>query len=407
MSQLGAPGASVFRRRRLLASAVDECPAGKTPFVDAAGLHDIHYLIFYTAFTHIVYSVIVYFFGRLHTKRWVLWERLELKEDHHLLHKHKDVEIKSYKKGCVAEWAFVFFQQWAVRLDYTQFVSVRKFYVVKNKLKPRFRFYHFVDDELQKDFAQLAGISWWMWILLAIQVVVEGMMENPLSYGTSVALIASALIGCKMIVAANKVASEVLLKFDNDGKGTINPEELIDATKSDTPHGELADVEPHFWFDRPWVMGIFVKALMFQNAISVATGMFYVMYFGQKNNCYMKSRSWTDVIVSTSIGLLVMLHHGFVLLPYYAMVMHLGNHKELDDFLSRLHTRTFKRFSGAIKKHKKVHPECHTLASVREKYGAGSKEYRAALKRAAEEHKNAASESRSLAVVSSRTEKDP
>ena len=146
---------------------------------------------------------------------------------------------------------------------------------------------------------------------------------------------------------------------------------------------------------------------MFQNAISVATGMFYVMYFGQKNNCYMKSRSWTDVIVSTSIGLLVMLHHGFVLLPYYAMVMHLGNHKELDDFLSKLHTRTFKRFSGAIKKHKKVHPECHTLASVREKYGAGSKEYRAALKRAAEEHKNAASESRSLAVVSSRTEKDP
>ena len=121
----------------------------------------------------------------------------------------------------------------------------------------------------------------------------------------------------------------------------------------------------------------------------------------------MKSRSWTDVIVSTSIGLLVMLHHGFVLLPYYAMVMHLGNHKELDDFLSRLHTRTVKRFSGAIKKHQKVHPESHTLASVRKKHGAGSKEYRAALKQAAEEHKNTASGSRAVAVINSRTEKDP
>ena len=286
-------------------------------------------------------------------------------------------------------------------------MSVRKFYVVKNKLKPRFRFYHFVDDELQKDFAKLAGISWWMWILLAIQVMVEGMMENPLSYGTSVALIASTFIGCKMIVAAKKIASEVLLKFSKDETSKINPEELIDATKSGMPHGELADVEPHFWFDRPWVMGVFVKALMFQNAISVATGMFYVMYFGQKNNCYMRSRSWADVIVSTCIGLLVMFHHGFVLLPYYAMVMHLGNHKELDDFLSRLHTRTVKRFSGAIKKHQKVHPESHTLASVRKKHGAGSKEYRAALKQAAEEHKNTASGSRAVAVINSRTEKDP
>ena len=47
------------------------------------------------------------------------------------------------------------------------------------------------------------------------------------------------------------------------------------------------------------------------------------MNLGQKNNCYMRSRSWADVIVSTCIGLLVMFHHGFVLLPYYAMVMHL------------------------------------------------------------------------------------
>ena len=298
-------------------------------------------------------------------------------------------------------------------------MSVRKFYVVKNSLKPDFKFYHFVDDELQRDFGQLAGISWWMWILLAFQVCIEGVMQEPLSYGSTLALFVSTLIGCKMIVAAKIIAVKILSKYDVDGDGNINPEELITIGNKITTKESLDDVEPHFWFDRPWVMGVFLKALMFQNAISVATGMFYVLYFGQKNNCYMASRSWTDVIVSTLIGLLVLFHHGTVLLPSYALVMHLGNHRELNDFLSRMHKSAGKRLSRIVGKGSshgdgghghggsKVHPEVDTLQAIRAEFGADSQEYKDALQDAAnakKQEKEKAIDTRTMQVSTSRTE---
>ena len=68
------------------------------PFVDAPG--HIHYLIFYTAFTHIVYSVIVYFFGRLHTSCAQMGKDGFEGGFHFCLciNLYQDVEIKSYEE---------------------------------------------------------------------------------------------------------------------------------------------------------------------------------------------------------------------------------------------------------------------------------------------------------------------
>ena len=134
----------------------------------------------------------------------------------------------------------------------------------------------------------------------------------------------------------------------------------------------------------------------------------------------MKSRSWADVLISTGIGLVVLFHHGTVLLPNYALVMHLGNHRELDDYLSRLHEKAGKRWSKIIggrkkngkghdKSHghggSKVHPKVDVLAAVREEFGADSQEYKDALKKAADAKKNKEPiDTRTMEVSTSRTE---
>ena len=372
------------RRRNLLAAAGDSpCKGGQVRFVDANALHQIHYLIFFTACVHITYSLCVYFVGRWRTIKWIKLEE-EIEADSETFYKSKgDINLRKIGGSRMMYWIKSMLSQFLCRdHDHVLFIAIRKFYIAKNNLHHDFKFYAFVDEELERDFGNLAGISWWMWILIAIQILIEGFMHQPISYGTSLALILSSFVGAKMILEVKHLSFQVLSKFDKNGDGTIDIQEL---KTMETENADLNGVEPNFWFNRPKLMLQIFRALMFQNAISVMTGIFYTMYFGRGNNCYMGSRADCDVYVPQFIGLIVWIHHGAVVLPHYALVMHLGNHRELNDFLSKVAASTDKikkrastiNFSGSSK----VAPATlGEVQEIRKEHGAGSDEYKEALK---------------------------
>uniref|UniRef100_A0A7N0VLD3 MLO-like protein n=1 Tax=Kalanchoe fedtschenkoi TaxID=63787 RepID=A0A7N0VLD3_KALFE len=62
-------------RRFLSSEDVNSCGEGYAPLVSANGLHQLHILLFFLAFFHVLYSAITMMLGRLKIRGWKQWEQ--------------------------------------------------------------------------------------------------------------------------------------------------------------------------------------------------------------------------------------------------------------------------------------------------------------------------------------------
>ena len=287
-----------------------------------------------------MYSLVIYQIAMKRVQRWRDWEIRELETptkelaqdlDKHAMHKTGMSKV-------LAEFSSSLFHS----LDLYSFVALRRFYISKNDKKADFTFYRKICEDLQHDFGELAGVSWWMWIILAMQLASEGFfpLYGAISY---VILILLLLTGKKLISVMNDVVKRVYDRFDKDKDKHISSSEL-DALEHDLADN-LSGIEPNFWFGRPKLVMYLIRVIMWQNSQTLCLSVFY-WYFGKDSasgfTCYLSTRFPVVLIITLLIAIFGVIHQGLVILPTYSLTLHLSQHRATNDVFTRLASKLHK-----------------------------------------------------------------
>ncbi|KAM3372403.1 hypothetical protein ACQJBY_019334 [Aegilops geniculata] len=168
--------------RRLLAggaSSDEYClKKGKVPLLSSEAIHQLHIFIFVLAVTHFVLSAITVLLGIAQTRNWRHWEAKIQESDGGAPQMIKHVQefkfIQDHFKGHrkrsrIFGWMRSFFKQFYGSVTDEDYTTMRLGFIMKHcKGTPKFNFYSYMIRALEFDFKKVVGISWYLWAMLMI-----------------------------------------------------------------------------------------------------------------------------------------------------------------------------------------------------------------------------------------------
>ncbi|KAI4974298.1 hypothetical protein ZWY2020_047578 [Hordeum vulgare] len=296
--------------RRLLAgggASEDYClKKGKVPILSAEAIHQLHILIFALAVTHVLFSAITVLLGIAQTRNWRHWEtNIHIKDasEFKFIQDHFNGHKKRWK---IFGWPRSFFKQLRGSVTEEDYTTMRLGFIMKHyRGNPKFNFYSYMIRALEVDFKKVVGISWYLWSMLTIFLLLN-VQGWYIYFGISlVPFIMLLLIGSKMHHIITELAYEVAQKHT-----TIQGELVV------SPSDEL------FWFHQPKLVLVLLHIILFQNAFQVAFFFWLLVTYGFKS-CIMGKPTY--VIIRLVISVVSQFLCGYSTLPLYAIVSHMGN----------------------------------------------------------------------------------
>ena len=229
--------------RQLLGGAVPlTCPEGFTSLLDAAAIHHVHILIFVIACTHITYSIVLIQMSEMIIRRWTSWEHWG--DDDNETLERLNVPAKS-RNGCHTACSGLL-GQFSNPVSPFKYISLRRFYLTKNQHPAMFNFADHLIEGLESDFHELVGISWWMWLILMLQVMAEGYGFGQYNLFALASLVQTIGVGmyCSAVVA--NLSTQMYVAYGGKDLGSTLSQELLDKMQSRTQNHKkiLQDVEP-------------------------------------------------------------------------------------------------------------------------------------------------------------------
>lgn len=107
-----------------------------------------------------------------------------------------------------------------------RFAALRAMFVLRHDLEPDFDFHkHVLDGVMARDFPELIGIHWWMWLILMLSIFIDGYIAPGLLQPISI-LVCIALTTRLRIVASQLGDASLLIR---------------EAANGDLTHSELQD----------------------------------------------------------------------------------------------------------------------------------------------------------------------
>uniref|UniRef100_M8BZU1 MLO-like protein n=1 Tax=Aegilops tauschii TaxID=37682 RepID=M8BZU1_AEGTA len=269
--------------RRLLAGGASSdqycLKKGKVPLLSSEAIHQLHIFIFVLAVTHFLLSAITVLLGIAQTRNWRHWEA-KIQED--------DGGAPQMIKH-VREFKFI----------QDHFKGHRKRSRIFGWMKhckgtPKFNFYIYMIRALEFDFKKVVGISWYLWAMLMIFLLLNVQGWYVYIWITLVPFIMLLVVGSKMEHIITELAYEVAQKH------TAIRGDLVVAPSDD-----------FFWFHRPKLVLLLIHIVLFQNAFEIAFFFWLLVTYGFKS-CIMGKPAYviTRIVIST--------------LPLYAIVSHMG-----------------------------------------------------------------------------------
>jgi len=317
--------ATLTGSRRMAAAVASTCLEGQTSMLDAAAIHHVHILIFVIACTHITYSIILIQMSEMVIRRWTGWEHWG-DDDNETLDRMK-IPVK-FKNGCHAVCAGLF-GQFSNPVSPFKYISLRRFYLTKNKHPTNFNFADHLIEGLESDFHELVGISWWMWLILMAQVMAEGYGFGQYNLFAALSLIQTIGVGMYCSAVVQNLASQIYIAYGGKQQGgSAITQEMLDKIQSRTQNHKniLRDVEPNMLCLKTFsTLKLNIRFVMFQNSTSLAQAMFFFWQIGS-HACYFDIRNDILYIINLSLNIVMLFHNSLVTVPLYSIVAHLDYH---------------------------------------------------------------------------------
>ncbi|EAY86311.1 hypothetical protein OsI_07684 [Oryza sativa Indica Group] len=256
--------------RRLLAGGgakSDYCEKkGLVPILSVEAIHQLHIFIFVLAVSHVVLSAVTVLLG--------IAQRSFLKQFY----------------GSVTE---------------EDYVTMRLGFIMKHcRGNPKFNFYKYMIRALEDDFKKVVGISWYLWAMLIIFLLLNVQGWYVYIWISAVPFVMLLVVGTKLEHIITELAHQVAEKHT-----AIEGELVV------SPSDEL------FWFHRPKIVLLLIHIVLFQNAFEIAFFFWLLVTYGFKS-CIMGNKGY--VIARLVISVISQLLCGYSTLPLYAIVSHMG-----------------------------------------------------------------------------------
>ncbi|CAN6171544.1 unnamed protein product [Urochloa humidicola] len=305
--------------RRLLAgggAADDYCQKkGKVPILSVEAIHQLHIFIFVLAVTHVVLTAITAILGIAQTRNWRRWEeKIQLNNDSDpqmIKHVQEFKFIRDHVKGHGKRWKILgwlrsFFKQFYGSVTEEDYTAMRLGFITKHcKGHPKFNFYKYMIRAFEADFKKVVGISWYLWALLMVFLLLNVHGWHVYIWLTLAPFILQLVVGSKMEHIITELAVEVAQKHT-----------AIEGDVAVTPSDDF------FWFHRPKLVLQLIHIVLFQNAFEIAFFFWLLVTYGF-TSCIMGKRAY--VIARLVISVVSQLLCGYSTLPLYAIVSHMGN----------------------------------------------------------------------------------
>ncbi|XP_037471705.1 MLO-like protein 1 [Triticum dicoccoides] len=209
--------------RRLLAGggASDEycLKKGKFPILSSEAIHQLHIFIFVLAVTHFLFSAITVLLGIAQTRKWRNWETKIQRNDDSAPRMIKHVQefkfIQDHFKGDKKDGRHLrsFFKQFYGSVSEEDYTTMRLGFIMKHcRGDLKFNFYSYMIRALEVDFKKVVGISWYLWTMLMIFLLLNVQGWYVYNWISVVPFIMLLVVGSKMEHIITELAYEVAQK---------------------------------------------------------------------------------------------------------------------------------------------------------------------------------------------------
>ncbi|KAL7106477.1 hypothetical protein ACP275_07G116100 [Erythranthe tilingii] len=319
----GGGGGGGGGHRRLLAGPSDSLgyceKKGMAALLSLKALHDLHIFIFVLAVVHVVFSALTILFGTLKIRQWKQWEdSIQKKEEQDpeqgqekVTHVHQHDFIKARFRVCgkdsaLLSWVHSFLKQFYGSVNESDYTTLRRGFIMNHyRDNPKFNFYKYMLRAFETDFKKVVGISWYLWIVVVVFLVLNVHGWHAYFWIAFLPLILLLIVGTKLEHIITELAQEV-------------------AQRHVAVTGELV-VKPsdhHFWFHKPRLVLILIHILLFQNSFEIAIFFWMLVMYGF-DSCIMGKVGY--IIPRLVIGVLVQFLCSYSTLPLYAIVTQMGS----------------------------------------------------------------------------------
>lgn len=337
------------RRRRLLwnerrslaaGSYATNCSSG-TPLISVNGLHQLHILIFFLAFFHVLYIAVTMMLGRLKIRGWKQWEQETSSHDYEfstdpsrfrLTHETSFVRVHSSFWTRIPFFFYVgcFFRQFFRSVHKTDYLTLRNgFIAVHIAPGSKFNFQKYIKRSLEDDFKFVVGVSPMLWASFVIFLLLNVNGWHALFWASLIPLIIILAIGTELQAVLTKMALEI-----TERHAVVQGIPLVQGS------------DRYFWFGRPHLVLHFIHFALFQNAFQI-TYFLWIWYSFGWDTCFHDNVKLAIVKVALGIGVLFLC--SYITLPLYSLVTQMGSGMKKTIFDEQT-SKALKKWHMAVKK---------------------------------------------------------
>ncbi|XXG77517.1 hypothetical protein AAC387_Pa08g1657 [Persea americana] len=290
---------------------------GKISLLSQDGVNQLHYLIFVLALFHILSCVITLGLGKAKMKKWESWEgetrtleyefsndprRFKLTHQTSFGRRH----LKCWSNQPLLLWPTCLIRLFTGSVSRVDYLALRHGFI-EAFISPggKFNFHKFLSRALDKDFKVVVGISLWIWVSSVLFIFFSAYGFYSYYWLPFIPLMMVSAVGTKL----QFIITTMCLESRNESvvaRGTV----LV------KPNDNL------FWFGRPQFLLHLIHLLLFQNSFELAFFTWTWYEFGLRS-CFHKEIE--DIVIRISVGILVQILVGYVILPLYVLVTQMGS----------------------------------------------------------------------------------
>jgi len=232
-------------------------------------------------------------------------------------------------------------------------LSLRRYYISRHNLTPKFKIFEMVLVDLEHDFSDVAGIRFWMWLALCAQLVTNGTQSKVSGYYNWGNTVGTMLLAAHLRNVAEDLSDQLWkhfeskrLKLENASSATSAKnqkmsnmaevegeaftkcqssldlkQDVEDVNQDFEDH--LENIEPKFIFGRPKVLMLWFQLVQWNSSQTITQG----LWFSSSGlYCYSYVRGPVVIALAITIASLSIIVMGYTVLPTYALMLHCGEH---------------------------------------------------------------------------------
>ncbi|KAJ9162749.1 hypothetical protein P3X46_022499 [Hevea brasiliensis] len=308
----------INNRRRLLSASSNAAHCvhkGKVQLFSLEALHQLHIFIFVLAVVQVIFCASTMVLGGARIRQWKAWEdsikpkpepegQTKIAEEHHhhltkFLHKHTK---GFWRKAAVISWLISFFKHFTGSITKSDYIALRQGFIKAHfPHMSQFNFHEYILRNLQMDFKQIVGISWYLWLFVVIFLLLNVEGWHTYFWLAFLPLILLLLVGAKLEHIIARMAHEANEQTDNK---------------------EVKPSDDHFWFGKPVIILHLIHFILFQNSFEIAFFFWIWCTYGFES-CIMEKLGY--IVPRLIMGLIVQVLCSYSTLPLYALVSQMGS----------------------------------------------------------------------------------